>query len=44
MIEADAYERCLEWGWVKVAEFRVEPPFSDALMLRLSDGPAETHG
>ncbi|WP_067471568.1 GNAT family N-acetyltransferase [Actinomadura hibisca] len=35
VIDADAYGLYLRWGWQKVAEFRVEPPHSDALVLPL---------
>jgi GNAT superfamily N-acetyltransferase len=35
VIEADAYDWYLRRGWRKVAEFRVEPPYSDALALDL---------
>lgn len=35
VIGADAYDWYLRRGWVKVAEFRAEPPFSDALLLDL---------
>lgn len=35
VIDADAYGMYLRWGWVKVGEFRAEPPFSDALVLEL---------
>lgn len=35
VVEADAYGMYLRWGWEKVGEFRVEPPFSDALVLPL---------
>lgn len=39
VIGADAYGMYLRWGWKKVAEFRVEPPFSDALLLPLRARP-----
>ncbi|MFC5748687.1 GNAT family N-acetyltransferase [Actinomadura rugatobispora] len=35
VIEADAYAWYLRSGWRKIAEFRAEPPYSDALILRL---------
>ncbi|MFC9976175.1 GNAT family N-acetyltransferase [Spirillospora sp. NPDC127200] len=35
VVDADAYGLYLRWGWRKVAEFRVEPPYSDALVLPL---------
>ncbi|NDU77542.1 GNAT family N-acetyltransferase [Actinomadura sp. DSM 109109] len=35
VVEADAYGMYLRWGWEKAGEFRVEPPFSDALVLPL---------
>lgn len=33
VVGADAYGMYLRWGWKKAGEFRVEPPFSDALVL-----------
>ncbi|MQY04141.1 GNAT family N-acetyltransferase [Actinomadura macrotermitis] len=36
VIEADAYGWYLRRGWQKVAEFRAEPPYSDALVLPLA--------
>ncbi|MFI0349683.1 GNAT family N-acetyltransferase [Actinomadura sp. 9N407] len=39
VIEADAYGWYLRNGWRKVAEFRVEPPYSDALILDLRQTP-----
>ncbi|XVQ10304.1 N-acetyltransferase family protein [Spirillospora sp. CA-255316] len=39
VIEADAYDWYLHHGWQKVAEFRAEPPYSDALILRLPQQP-----
>ncbi|MFD0850877.1 GNAT family N-acetyltransferase [Actinomadura adrarensis] len=41
VIGADAYEWYLRRGWVKVAEFRGEPPYSDALVLELGPGSDE---
>ncbi|WP_242906428.1 GNAT family N-acetyltransferase [Actinomadura terrae] len=35
VLESEAYGIYLRWGWEKVGEFRVEPPFSDALVLEL---------
>ncbi|GAB3654886.1 hypothetical protein GCM10027589_13860 [Actinocorallia lasiicapitis] len=41
VLDAPAYEKYLRWGWVKVGEFRAEPPYSDALAFRLTpDAPA----
>ncbi|GLZ08738.1 hypothetical protein Acsp03_62040 [Actinomadura sp. NBRC 104412] len=37
VIGADAYAWYLRRGWRKVAEFRAEPPYSDALVLDLSN-------
>lgn len=38
VLDADAYDMYLRWGWSKAAEFRNEPPFSDALVLRVPRG------
>ncbi|WP_131738640.1 GNAT family N-acetyltransferase [Actinomadura roseirufa] len=35
VIDADAYDMYLQWGWEKAGEFRAEPPFSDVLVLPL---------
>ncbi|MBT2207033.1 GNAT family N-acetyltransferase [Actinomadura sp. NEAU-AAG7] len=35
VLESEAYGMYLRWGWEQVGEFRVEPPFSDALVLEL---------
>ncbi|MBO2465378.1 GNAT family N-acetyltransferase [Actinomadura violacea] len=38
VLDADAYGMYLRWGWTKAAEFRAEPPFSDALVLNIPHG------
>lgn len=35
VLDADAFGMYLRWGWTKAAEFRAEPPFSDALVLKI---------
>lgn len=35
VIGADAYDLYMRWSWEKAAEFRAEPPFSDALVRPL---------
>ncbi|TYK50722.1 GNAT family N-acetyltransferase [Actinomadura decatromicini] len=35
VIGTDAYAMYVRWGWEKAAEFREEPPFSDALVRPL---------
>ncbi|GAA3215626.1 GNAT family N-acetyltransferase [Actinocorallia longicatena] len=36
VLDGPAYAMYLRWGWQKVGEFRTEPPYSDALALRIS--------
>lgn len=35
VLGAISYDMYLRWGWMKAGEFRIEPPFSDALVLGL---------